>query len=138
MAQYLARTLRDLGYNVTEQPIDGDRFNVLATAGEPSLVFSTHFDCVPPFFPSREAGGLLYGRGACDAKGILAAQIAASERLRRAGETRVGVLFVAGEERGSDGAKAANTLATGSRYLVNGEPTDNRLATATRGVYVCG
>jgi acetylornithine deacetylase len=135
VAHFLVRTLRALGYRVTEQPLGGGRLNVFATPGEPSLVFTTHFDCVPPFFASREAGGLLYGRGACDAKGILAAQVAAVERLRHAGETRVGLLFVAGEERGSDGAKAANTLAVGSRYLVNGEPTDNRLATATRGVY---
>lgn len=135
VATVLASALRDLGYRVTEQPIDGHRFNVLASVGDPALVFSTHFDCVPPFFPSREAGGLLYGRGSCDAKGILVAQIAAAERLRAAGETRVGLVFVAGEERGSDGAKAANTLASGCRFLVNGEPTDNRLATATRGVY---
>src|SRR5260221_14754211 len=93
VARYLARTLRDLGYRVTEQPLEGGRFNVLAAAGEPAVVFSTHFDCVPPFFASREAGGLLYGRGACDAKGILAAQVAAVERLRRTGETRVGLLF---------------------------------------------
>lgn len=136
VATFLAAALRELGYRVTEQPLDRGRFNVLATVGDPSVVFSTHFDCVPPFFPSREANGLLYGRGACDAKGILAAQIAAAERLRTSGETRVGLLFVAGEERGSDGAKAANTLApAGSRYLINGEPTDNRLAAATRGVY---
>jgi acetylornithine deacetylase len=131
----LAAALRGLGYVVTEQPLDDGRFNVLATVGEPRVVFSTHFDCVPPFFESREADGLLYGRGSCDAKGILVAQIAAAERLRRAGETRVGLLFVAGEERGSDGARAANALATGCRYLINGEPTDNRLAAATRGVY---
>ena len=77
----------------------------------------------------------MYGRGACDAKGMLVAQIAAAERLRAAGETRVGLVFVVGEERGSDGAKAANTIAPGSRFLINGEPTDNRLGTATRGVY---
>jgi acetylornithine deacetylase len=135
VATFLAGTLRDLGYRVTEQPLDGGRFNVIASVGEPSLVFSTHFDCVPPFFPSRELDGLLYGRGSCDAKGILVAQIAAAERLRATGETRVGLVFVAGEERGSDGAKAANTLASGSRYLINGEPTDNRLGAATRGVY---
>jgi acetylornithine deacetylase len=89
---------------------------------------------VPPFFPSREEGGLLYGRGACDAKGILVAQLAAAERLRAASHD-VGLVFVAGEERGSDGARAANDLANGSRFLINGEPTDNRLAAATRGVY---
>jgi len=135
VAGFLATTLRGLGYRVTEQPLDDDRFNVIAQVGEPAVVFSTHFDCVPPFFPSREADGRLYGRGSCDAKGILAAQIAAAERLRAGGESRVGLVFVAGEERGSDGAKAANMLAAGSRFLINGEPTDNRLGAATRGVY---
>jgi len=90
---------------------------------------------VPPFFPSRLEGDRLYGRGACDAKGILATQVAAVDRLRRAGETRVGLLFVVGEERGSDGAHVANdTAVPGCRYLINGEPTDNRLGLATRGV----
>ena len=117
------------------QPVVDGRFNVFATTGRPAVVLSTHFDCVPPFFPSREAGGRVYGRGSCDAKGILVAQIAAAERLRAAGESRVGLLFVVGEERGSEGAKSANTVAPGSRFLINGEPTDNRLATATRGVY---
>jgi acetylornithine deacetylase len=135
VALFLARVLRDLGYRVTEQPLDNGRFNVLASLGEPALVFSTHFDCVPPFFPSREAGGMLFGRGACDAKGILAAQLAAAERFRLRGDTRVGLVFVAGEERGSDGAHAANALPNQSAFLINGEPTDNRLATATRGVY---
>jgi acetylornithine deacetylase len=136
VAKELAAALRGLGYRVVEQPLSGGRFNVIATVGEPTVVFSTHFDCVPPFFPSREENGLLYGRGSCDAKGILVAQIAAAERLRAGGETRVGMVFVAGEERGSDGARAANTLASsGCRHLINGEPTDNRLAAATRGVY---
>ena len=98
------------GYSVTEQPIERGCANVLATLDDPAVVFSTHFDCVPPFFPSRVADGRLYGRGACDAKGILAAQVAAAERLRGAGERRVGLLFVVGEERGSDGAAAANTI----------------------------
>jgi acetylornithine deacetylase len=133
--KWIASTLRGLGYQVTEQPVVGDRFNVIATIGRPSVVFSTHFDCVPPFIPSREAGGLLYGRGSCDAKGTLVAEIAAAERLRAAGETRVGLLFVVAEERGSEGAKTANAAATGSRFLINGEPTDNRLGLATRGVY---
>jgi acetylornithine deacetylase len=97
-------------------------------------VLSTHFDCVPPFFPSRVDGDRLVGRGACDAKGILAAQIAAAERLRDDGETGIGLLFVVGEERGSDGARTANEAANGSRYLVDGEPTDNRLGVATRGI----
>jgi acetylornithine deacetylase len=132
----LARTLQDLGYHVIEQPVSDGRFNVYASFGRPAVVFSTHFDCVPPFFPSREEQGRIYGRGACDAKGIAVAQMAAAERLRASGVTDVGLLFVVGEERGSDGAKVANTLASGSsRFLINGEPTDNRLAWATRGVY---
>lgn len=132
---WLARLLRERGYQVVEQPIDGGRFNVFAQDEPPQVVLSTHFDCVPPFFPSREERGILFGRGSCDAKGILAAQITAAERLRAGGEKRVGLLFVAGEERGSDGARVANAQApTGVRYLVNGEPTENRLGAATRGV----
>ena len=132
----LARVLQQLGYQVSEQPISDGRFNVYAhLATPPDIVFSTHFDCVPPFFPSREERGLLFGRGACDAKGILAAQVAAAESLRAAGETRIALLFVAGEERGSDGAKVANERAPdGVRFLINGEPTDNRLGAATRGI----
>jgi acetylornithine deacetylase len=142
---WLANYLRARGYSVLEQPLAAlspdsgslkkPRVNVIAAVDEPELVFSTHFDCVPPFFPSRVENGVLHGRGACDAKGILAAQVAAAERLRANGETRVGLVFVAGEERGSDGAKAANKIASKTRFLVNGEPTDLRLGTATRGCY---
>src|SRR5262245_35227585 len=132
----LARELRQLGYQVTEQPVTEGRFNVFARLDTPpEIVFSTHFDCVPPFFPSREERGMLFGRGSCDAKGILAAQVAAAESLRAAGETRIALLFVVGEERGSDGAKVANASAPDSvRFLINGEPTDNRLGAATRGI----
>jgi acetylornithine deacetylase len=135
VGRVLAGYLRERGYSVLEQPVAGDRINVIAAVGEPELVFSTHFDCVPPFFPSRVEDGVLHGRGACDAKGILAAQVAAAERLRAAGENRVGLVFVAGEERGSDGAKAANTIASKSRYLINGEPTELKLGLATRGCF---
>ena len=131
----IARTLRDLGWHVDEQPVADGRFNVIAKVGEPRVVLSTHFDCVPPFFPSRVEGSTLYGRGSCDAKGILASQVAAAERARKAGRTDVGLLFVVGEERGSDGAKAANTWPNKSQFLINGEPTDNRLGVATKGVY---
>src|SRR5213075_2987012 len=131
----LVEYLRSLGYSVATQPVDLTRFNVLATTGAPEVVLSTHFDCVPPFFASRVEGDRLYGRGSCDAKGILAAQVAAADRLRAAGESRVGLVFVVGEERGSDGAVAANGAApSGCRFLVNGEPTDNRLGIATRGI----
>ncbi|HYB96917.1 MAG TPA: M20/M25/M40 family metallo-hydrolase [Vicinamibacterales bacterium] len=147
VARCLANYLRDRGYSVLEQPLElltaagsrlpapSSRTNVIAAVGEPEVVFSTHFDCVPPFFRSRIEDGRLFGRGACDAKGILAAQLAAAERLRAKGETRVGLLFVAGEERGSDGAKAANRIASKTRFLINGEPTDLRLGAATRGCF---
>jgi acetylornithine deacetylase len=145
--EYIARLLEGLGYDVTRQPVSDGRFNVFArpfvarkgvaesTPRSLGVVFSTHFDCVPPFFASREEDGLLYGRGSCDAKGTLVAQIAAAEALRASGRDDVGLLFVVGEERGSDGARVANDFAPGSRFLINGEPTDNRLAAATRGVY---
>ena len=135
VARVLADYLRGRGYSVLEQPLEGDRLNVIAAVGEPAVAFSTHFDCVPPFFPSRVEGGVLHGRGACDAKGILAAMVAAAERLRAEGETRVGLVFVAGEERGSDGAKAANTIASATRFLINGEPTELKLGLATRGCF---
>jgi acetylornithine deacetylase len=135
-AGWLSQFLRERGYDVTEQPVTDGRFNVWAqVAAAPQVVFSTHFDCVPPFVPSRVERGMIFGRGSCDAKGILAAQIAAAERLRAEGETRIGLLFLVGEERGSDGARVANAQAPeGVRFLINGEPTDNRLGAATRGV----
>jgi acetylornithine deacetylase len=131
---WLAGVLRDRGYSVVEQPLARGCSNLLATLDDPVVVLSTHYDCVPPFIPSSVHDDRLYGRGACDAKGILATQLAAAERLRAGGERRVGLLFVVGEERGSDGANLANRHPLRSRYLVNGEPTDSKLATATRGV----
>jgi acetylornithine deacetylase len=133
--RWLADHLRGLGYDVSEQAVESDRFNVIARVGRPRVVLSTHFDCVPPFFPSRVEGTRLYGRGSNDAKGILASQVEAAQRLRAAGVDGFGLVFVVGEERGSDGAVAANRLADGTcRFLINGEPTDNRLGLATRGV----
>jgi acetylornithine deacetylase len=130
----LASDLERRGYRVTRQPVADGRFNVYATLDDPIVVLSTHFDTVPPYFPSAERDNAVWGRGACDAKGILAAQLAAVERMRAAGERRVGMLFVVGEERGSDGAATANTTPPGSKFLINGEPTDNHLALATRGI----
>jgi acetylornithine deacetylase len=140
--RWLADYLRGRGWPVEEQRVDDSRFNVIANGPgvapglAPAVVFSTHFDCVPSFFPSRVEGDKLFGRGACDAKGILAAQVSAAEQLRREGESRVALVFVVGEERGSDGARVANEAAPGQgvRFLINGEPTDNRLGLATRGI----
>ena len=111
-----------------------ERFNVYAAMPGigPDIVLSTHMDTVPPFFGCTEDDEYLYGRGACDAKGIIAAQVAAADRLRDSG-VKVGLLFVVGEERDSAGAKIANKSPRGSKFLINGEPTDNRLALATKG-----
>jgi acetylornithine deacetylase len=112
----------------------GERFNVYAALPgiTPDVVLSTHMDTVPPFFGSSEDDEFLYGRGSCDAKGILAAQIAAADHLREAG-VKVGLLFLVGEERDSAGAAEANLHPKGSKFLINGEPTDNRLALASKG-----
>jgi acetylornithine deacetylase len=135
--KYIAYFLRDylsgLKYDVSLQEAAPDRFNVLAVAGKPELVFSTHLDTVPPYIPFREDEVYLYGRGACDAKGILAAQIGAAERLRAQGEARLGLLYVGGEERNSAGALHANRNSIGSRFLVVGEPTENKLAIGSKG-----
>jgi acetylornithine deacetylase len=136
VGQYLAKYLGELGYRVERQEVTPDRFNVIATTrAAPRVVFSTHMDTVPKFIESREDEEFIYGRGSCDAKGIIAAQIFAAERLRAEGIDEVGLLFTVDEELTSVGAKAANRhpLAGECRYLINGEPTDNRLATGTKG-----
>jgi acetylornithine deacetylase len=123
-----------LGYTAHKIPVAHERFNVVATLDErpPQLVFSTHMDTVPPFIPSSEDHDNIYGRGSCDAKGIIAAQIAACQRLRKEGAA-VGMLFLVGEERDSLGAKVANESPLGSRFLINGEPTENKIALASKG-----
>ena len=133
---WMQARLELLGYRVERQVVAGGRANLFACVESPTVVFSTHLDCVPPYIPSCERDGLIFGRGACDAKGVAAAQLVAVERLRREGCRRVGLLFVVGEERGSDGARAAAGWAAAagtSRFLVNGEPTRNRLALGTLG-----
>ena len=136
VGEFLANHLATLGYKVEQQPVADGRFNVIATTGEsPRIVFSTHMDTVPPFIASSEDGEYIYGRGSCDAKGIIAAQIFAAEQLRQNGMKTVGLLFTVDEELSSFGAQAANRhpLAGECRFLINGEPTDNRLATGTKG-----
>jgi acetylornithine deacetylase len=126
--------LSRLGYTVHKMPVAHGRFNVQATLDQPpDIVFSTHMDTVPPFIPSSEDNENIYGRGACDAKGIIAAQITACQRLRKEG-LAVAMLFVVGEERDSQGAKVANENPLGNRYLINGEPTENRIAVASKGI----
>jgi acetylornithine deacetylase len=135
VADFLAHELAGLGYRVEEMPVEGRRFNVLATPPgqpEPPVFFSTHMDTVPPFFPSSEDTEKIHGRGSCDAKGILACQIAAALRLREL-KIAAGLLFLVGEECDSLGARVANQRQTGSKFLINGEPTENRLAIASKG-----
>ena len=140
VANCLYGELCRIGYHARRIPVEGDRFDIYATSSEqpnPEVVFSTHMDTVPPFISSSEDAARIYGRGSCDAKGIIAAQIAAAERLRRNG-IYVGLLFVVGEERDSLGAKVANEYAASQqghacKYLVNGEPTENRIALASKG-----
>jgi acetylornithine deacetylase len=135
VADFLHRELSRLGYHATKMPVEGERSNVFATSPQqarPEIVFSTHMDTVPPFIPSSEDTARIYGRGACDAKGIIAAQIAAAERLRQEG-IYAGLLFVVGEEKDSLGAKVANQQSPTCKFLVNGEPTENKMASASKG-----
>jgi len=135
VGNFLVAELTQLGYRVEKMPVEGDRFNVWATIpqdAQPKIVFSTHMDTVPPFIPSKEDSERIWGRGSCDAKGIIAAQIAAADRLRSEG-LNVGLLFLVGEEKDSQGAQVANQQPRGSRFLVNGEPTENRLGLASKG-----
>src|ERR671919_103438 len=126
---HLSEYLLELGYRVGNQEAAEGRFNVIATSADnPKVFFSTHMDTVPPFIESSEDEEFIYGRGSCDAKGIIAAQIFAAERLRAEGMNDVGLLFTVDEELGSGGAQLANDhpLARECRYLINGEPTDSR------------
>jgi acetylornithine deacetylase len=135
VGEFLRTELQRLGYRAEKMPVEAERFNLWATLAEtprPAIVFSTHMDTVPPFIPSSEDSERIWGRGSCDAKGIIAAQIAAAERLR-AGGIHVGLLFLVGEEKDSQGAQVANQQPPGSRFLVNGEPTENRLGLASKG-----
>jgi acetylornithine deacetylase len=132
----LGELLIRLGYHVELQDIAPERSNIIArTEARPRIVLSTHMDTVPPFMASSEDDEFIYGRGACDAKGIIAAQIAAAEKLRAEGFNEIGLLFTVDEEVTSAGAKVANghPLAASCEYLINGEPTDNRLAIGTKG-----
>jgi len=131
---YLSKLAQPQHGNVERMQVDSSRFNVFASWGRPIVTLSTHMDTVPPFFPSREDDGFLWGRGACDAKGIIGAMLLAAAELLADGVSGFALLFVVGEEHGSAGACAAAKVSRGSRYLVNGEPTENKVAIASKGV----
>ena len=136
VGEFLSAHLQRLGYRVEQQEVEKDRFNILATGdAPPRVVLSTHMDTVPPHLASSENNEWIFGRGACDAKGIIAAQIIAAERLRAESMNEIALLFTVDEEQGSEGARVANaiSLASECEYLINGEPTDNKLASATKG-----
>jgi acetylornithine deacetylase/succinyl-diaminopimelate desuccinylase-like protein len=130
---FVSRWLVARGWNVTVQEVTPGRGNVWASRTGGGVTLSTHLDTVPPYIHPRLEGPRLYGRGACDAKGIAAAMLVAAERLASSGEDRVDLLLVVGEEKGSDGARAANHLPATSRFLINGEPTESRLASGCKG-----
>lgn len=135
VGHFLCRELIGMGFKAQKISAEVERCNVLATFPEqprPEVVFSTHMDTVPPFIPSWEDATRIYGRGSCDAKGIIATQIAAAKRLQAEG-IHVGLLFLVGEERDSIGAKVANEKPIGCKYLINGEPTENKMAIASKG-----
>src|SRR5258707_9210127 len=128
VGDFLHLELSRLGFKAEKVQVEGERRNFYATSPEqprPAVVFSTHMDTVPPFIPSSEDADRVYGRGSCDAKGIIAAQVAAAERLKQDG-IHVGLLFLVGEERDSLGAKVANQQSYGNKFLINCEPTENR------------
>jgi acetylornithine deacetylase len=138
MGEFLCATLsplaRRFGGTVERLAVEPRRSNVLARwGGAPAVTFSTHMDTVPPFFPSSEDAEFIHGRGACDTKGIIAAMIAAAGALLEEGVRDIALLFVVGEERNSAGAYHAAQHGCGSRFLVNGEPTGNRLALGSKG-----
>lgn len=133
-AEFLANWLRSRGFAVQLQEVTQGRANVFASMGRPEVVLSTHIDTVGPHIRHSEDAEWIWGRGACDAKGCMAAQMIAAGQLLAEGWGDFGLLFVVGEETESDGARVANQSPCGSRYLVAGEPTENRLIVATKGV----
>jgi len=140
LGEVLERILRTLGLNVEREQVSGDRFNIFATTNEhPLVLLCTHIDTVPPFFASSEDDEYIYGRGACDTKGILAAMLCAAQRLIADGVAQFGLLFVVGEETDSIGAKTANRSleSCGSRFVIVGEPTDSTFVAATKGALTC-
>ncbi|HVV45451.1 MAG TPA: M20/M25/M40 family metallo-hydrolase, partial [Bryobacteraceae bacterium] len=130
---YLQRLCEAHNGTVERQEVEPGRSNVFAAFGNPTVTLSTHMDTVPPWVPSRVDDEFIRGRGACDTKGIVASMLVAAERLLERGVRDFGLLFVVGEERNSAGAKYAAKHPRGSKYIINGEPTENQLALGSKG-----
>jgi acetylornithine deacetylase len=140
VGEFLEAELTGLGYAVRRHPVTDTRFNLYADAGgSPHVILNSHLDTVPPWFGSSDDGEFLVGRGACDTKGVIAAMIAAGERLRSDGVRDFAFLFVVGEETDSIGAKSANVgfAGLGSKYVIVGEPTESKFARASKGALTC-
>ena len=130
---YLSKLAARTNGRVEKIQVEPQRNNILATWGDPIVTLSTHIDTVPPFFESREDATHIWGRGACDTKGIIASMIFATEALLASGVRGIALLFVVGEERNSAGALHAAKSGRGSKFLINGEPTENKLALGSKG-----
>ncbi len=133
LADYVGEMARTFDGRIERMPVEPGRDNVFVQFGNPVVVLSTHMDTVPPFIASREDSENIWGRGSCDTKGIIASMLTATQEMLRAGERNFGLLFVVGEERNSAGALAAATTPRGSKFLINGEPTENKLALGSKG-----
>ncbi len=134
VCEAIASTLEGAGFAVERQSVSPGRFNVIARVGDPLVTLSTHMDCVPPHISAKDAGDRIEGRGACDAKGLIAAQIFAAVKLRSEGLNHFGLLYMVGEEEGGDGAKIANRTPGRNRFIINAEPTEFKQAVAGKGV----
>lgn len=135
VGEAIANALEGAGFAVERQAVSPGRFNVIVRVGDPLVTLSTHMDCVPPHLPAKDLGDRIQGRGACDAKGLIAAQIFAAIKLRAEGASNFGLLFMVGEEEGGDGAKVANRTPGRNRFIINAEPTEFRQAVAGKGVF---
>lgn len=134
VGEFLLDFLKGAGWECRAQEVADQRFNVLAIRGKPEILLTTHIDTVPPFFPSQEDAEFVYGRGACDAKGIAAAMTCAARELVAEGEQGLGLLFVVGEETNSVGAYKARELGLKCSFFIDGEPTDNELVIGHKGI----
>jgi acetylornithine deacetylase len=132
---YLSELSQRFNGDAERMPVEPNRDNLFVRFGEPTAVLSTHMDTVPPFIPAREDEHHIWGRGACDTKGIIAAMLTAAEHMLEAGKRNFGLLFVVGEERNSAGARAAAKNPRGSKFIINGEPTENKLAVGSKGAW---
>lgn len=130
----LEELLTGMGLPVERQMVAENRWNIFAGwNGDDTVAFSTHVDTVPPWYPSRVEKEMVYGRGACDTKGIIASMLVAGKQLIERG-VKPSYVFVVGEETDSIGARSATASGARASAIIVGEPTDNHLASGHKGV----